>query len=147
MTTTTHKRSTHIDAPVEKVFAYVEDPHHFFAAMAPMSGDRSHFTDVTMTPEGVGSTYEWSDRWFLFPIHGVTTRSDYVPNERIVDHSSIGPTWTFTFEPDPMGTTLTLAFEASMRLPLVGKAVDALAWNGDRDIDAMLAFYKREIES
>lgn len=147
MTTIAHQRSTHIDAPVEKVFAYVEDPHHFFAAMAPMSGDRSHFTDVTTTPEGVGSTYEWSDRWFLFPIHGVTTRTECVPNERIVDHSSTGPTWTFTFEPDATGTTLTLAFEYSMKVPLVGKAVDALAWNGDRDIDAMLASYKREIET
>ena len=36
MTTTKHQRSTHIDAPVETVFDYVEDPHHFFA------GDGSH---------------------------------------------------------------------------------------------------------
>ncbi|HYN28778.1 MAG TPA: SRPBCC family protein [Dermatophilaceae bacterium] len=147
MTTITHQRSTHIDAPVETVFDYVEDPHHFFAAMAPMTGASSHFTNVTVTPEGVGSTYEWSDRMFLFPIHGVTTREEYVPNERIVDHSSTGPTWTFTFEPDPTGTTLTLAYEYSLKVPLVGKAVDALAWNGDRDIDAMLAYYKREIET
>jgi hypothetical protein len=28
-----------------------------------MSGDEPpHFTDMTMTPEGAGSTYEWSDR-------------------------------------------------------------------------------------
>lgn len=98
MTAITHKRSTHIDAPVETVFGYVEDPHHFFAAMAPMSGDR-------------------------------------------------GPTWTFTFEPNPTGTTLTLAYEYSLRVPLVVKAVDALVWNGDRDIDTMLAFFKRETEA
>ena len=34
-----------------------------------------------------------------------------------------------------------------MKVPLVGEAVDALAWNGDRDIDGILAFYKREIEA
>ena len=27
-----HKRSVHIDAPVEKVFDYVKDPQHFFEA-------------------------------------------------------------------------------------------------------------------
>lgn len=27
-----HKRSVHIDAPVEKVFDYVKDPQHFWEA-------------------------------------------------------------------------------------------------------------------
>ena len=33
------------------------------------------------------------------------------------------------------------------KVSLVGESVDALAWDGDRDIDLMLAFYKREIET
>ena len=109
MTTTTHKRSTHIDAPVETVFAYVEDPHHFFAAMAPMSGDRSHFTDVTMTPEGVGDV-----------------------------HLRAGPDGHH--HPD-------LGVRVLDEGPAGGKGRRRLAWNGDRDIDAILAFYKREIEA
>jgi hypothetical protein len=32
-------------------------------------------------------------------------------------------------------------------VPLVGMAADALAWNGDRDIESVLAFHKHEIES
>ena len=37
MSTTTHTRSIHIDAPVEKVFEHVEDPKNFYAAMAATS--------------------------------------------------------------------------------------------------------------
>ena len=143
MTTTTHKRSVHIDAAVETVFDYVKDPRHFFNAM-PGAGT---LTDVTLTPEGVGSTDAWKGSMFVFHIHGVMTREEYVPNERIVDHSSTGPVWTFTFEPDPTGTTLSLAFEWSTKVPLMDKAVDLVIWNGDRDLDTTLANLKKEIET
>ncbi len=143
MTTATHKRSVHIDAPVPTVFDYVKDPRHFFSAMS----ERDQLTDVTMTPEGVGSTYSWKSSLLAFHVHGVMTREEYIPNERIVDHSSTGPVWTFTFEPDPSGTTLSLAFEWSSRVPFVDKAVDLVAWNGDRDIDRMLAYFKKAIET
>ena len=83
---------------------------------------------------------------FLFPIHGVTTRTEYVPNQRIVDHSSTGPTWTFTSNRTRRARPWRWRYAYSLKVPLVGKAVDALAWDGDRDIDAMLAYYKREIE-
>ena len=147
MTTTTHKRSVHIDAPVEMVFDYVKDPRHVFNAMPGSVHASNAITDVTLTPEGVGSTYTWKGGMFGLHIHGVMTREEYIPNERIVDHSSTGPVWTFTFEPDPTGTTLSLAFEWSTKVPLMDKAVDRVLWNGDRDIDTILATLKREIET
>ena len=58
MTMTVHKRSMHIDAPVEKVFDYVKDPHHFFEAWPEEFRGHSALADVTTTPEGVGSTYK-----------------------------------------------------------------------------------------
>jgi hypothetical protein len=33
MSSTTHKREVHIDAPVERVVEYVKVPEHFLAAM------------------------------------------------------------------------------------------------------------------
>lgn len=145
MTTTTHKRIVHIDAPVETVFDYVQDPQHFFSAMDRRGGDT--LTDVTLTPEGVGTTYAWKASTFVFHIQGVMTREESIPNERIVDRSSTGPIWTWTFEPDPAGTTLTLAFEWSTKVPLMDKAFDLFAWNGDRDLDTILANLKKEIEA
>lgn len=144
MTTTTHKRTVHIDAAVETVFDYVKDPRHFFNAFP--GGDALAVTDVTLTPEGVGSTYAWKSSAFVFHPHGVSTREEYIPNERIVDRSSTGPVWTWTFKPDPTGTTLSLAFEWSTKVPLMDKAVDRVAWKGDRDLDTVLANLKKEIE-
>ncbi len=145
MTTTTHKRSLHVDAPVEKVFDVVQDPRHFFAAFPEQ--DDSAISDLHLTPDGVGSTYRWTTSMFGFHLTGVMTREQYVANERIVDRSSTGPVWTWMFEPDPTGTTLTLAFEYSTRIPMMDKVVDKIAWKGDRDLDAILANLKKSIEA
>jgi hypothetical protein len=145
MTTTTHKRIVHIDAPVEMVFDYVKDPRHFYDAMS--EGGSDSLTDVTLTPEGAVSTYEWKSTMLLLHIHGVMTREESIPYERIVDRSSTGPVWTWTFEPDPAGTTLSLAFEWSTKVPLMDKVVDLFAWNGDRDLDTILTNMKKGIET
>ncbi len=147
MTTTTHKRSVHIDAPVERVFDYMKDPQHFWDSFPGSARGNSTMTDVSLTPEGVGSTYAWRGKMFIFRIDGVMTREEYIPNERIVDRSSTGPVWTFLFEPDPSGTTLTVGFEYSTKVPLMDKAVDHLSWHGDSDLDKMLAHLKQSIEA
>ncbi len=145
MTMATHKRSVHIDAAVETVFDYVKDPQHFYNAFP---GDRKDMlTDVTLTPEGAVSTYSWKGRMLGFHIHGVNTREEYIPNERIVDRSSTGGVWRFTFEPGPTGTTLSLAMDYSTKVPFMDKVLDHVAWNGDRDLDTILANLKKEIET
>ena len=143
-----HKRSVHIDAPVARVFDYVKDPHHFFEAFPEQ--DRSHtaLTEVRLTPDGVGSTFRLMGRVFLlFYMEWVLTREEYVPNERIVDHASAGGVWTYTFEPDETGTTLSLAFGWSTKVPLVGDLIDRASWDGDHDLDLMLANLKKAIET
>jgi hypothetical protein len=75
------------------------------------------------------------------------TREEYVPNERIVDHSSTGPVWTFTFEPDPDGSTLSLAMELSTKVPLLDKLEAAIFSKGDQDLDAILGSFKKAIEA
>lgn len=147
MTTKTHKRSVHIDAPVERVFEYIKEPRHFWESFPESARGHDTMTDISLTPEGVGSTYRWKGRMFGFHIDGVATREEYIPNERIVDRSSTGPVWTYTFEPDPTGTTLSLAFEYSTKVPLMDKVVDRMSWDGDRDLDRMLANIKQSIES
>lgn len=147
MSTTTHTRSVHVDAPVEKVFEYVEDPQHFLEAFPESGRGQDTMTEVSLTPEGVGSTYRWKGSMFVFHIEGVMTREEYLPNQRIVDRSSTGPVWTWTFEPDPTGTTLSLAFEYSSKVPLMDKVVDRVAWHGDRDLDKMLTSVKNGIEA
>lgn len=81
-----------------------------------------------------------------FHVHGVMTREEFVPNQRIVDRSSTGPLWTLTVEPDQTGTTLALEFDYTSKVPLMDKVVDRVSWKGDRDLDAMLGTIKDGIE-
>ena len=148
MASAKHTRSIHIDAPVEKVFHYLEDPAHFIGAMP----EESHGTPPTVgavhrTPEGVVTTYECKYRELGMHMTAVFTREEYVVNERIVDRSSTGPIWTWTVEPDGTGTTLTLAYEHSSKIPLVGQGLDKVMWNGDKDLETMLAADKEAVEA
>jgi hypothetical protein len=146
MSTTRHVGSIHVDAPVETVFDYVKEPAHFYDAMPERM--RTRLKAVTVTPEGVGTTYEWVFGHLAgFELVGVVTREESVVNERIVDSSSTGPVWTWTLEPDGDDTTVTLAFEYSTKIPLMDKVVDAIGWRGDRDVEAILASIKDEVEA
>lgn len=155
MSTTTHTRSVHIDAPVEKAFDHVKDPHNFYAVMSEFPGSRltgyikAELTDVTMTPDGgLGSTWSFTGELFVFHFDATFTRDEYVPNERIVDRNTDDDTsWTFTFEPDETGTTMGMAFGFSSRVPLLGEVEDRIYWDGDRDLDTMLALFKKAIET
>jgi uncharacterized protein YndB with AHSA1/START domain len=143
-----HQRSVHIDAPVKKVFNYVKDPHHFFEAFP--EDDRRHMAlaEVNLTPAGVGSTFTMMGRVFLlFHMEWVMTREEYTANQRIVDHANVGGVWDYTFEPDETGTTLSLGFGWSSKVPFVGEVIDRVSWDGDRDLDRMLANLKTAIES
>jgi len=146
-TKTLHERSIHIDAPVEKVFDYMKDPHHFLEAFPEEDRSNMAISEVNLTAEGVGSTFSMVGRMFLFHVKWVLTREEYVPNKRIVDHANLGGVWTSTFEPDETGTTLSLAFGWSTRVPLVGQVADRVGWNGDADLEIMLANVKKAIET
>jgi uncharacterized protein YndB with AHSA1/START domain len=143
-----HRRSVHIDAPVGKVFAYLKDPQHYLEAFP--EEDRRHMAlaEVNLTPEGgAGSTYRLMGRMLLlFHMEWTMTREEYVPDERFVDHANTGGVWTFTVEPDERGTTLSAAFGWSSKVPFVAELMDP-GWNGDSDLDAMLANVKKAIET
>jgi uncharacterized protein YndB with AHSA1/START domain len=150
MPTTTHTRSVHFDAPVEKVFDHVKDPDNFFAVLYRAHPGMSGQITRRSAEIEEGSTYEWSGRWAFMPIHVVVTRTEYVPNQRIVDQQPepLGAmTWTHTTAPDATGTTLTLTGELSSRLPLLDKVEDKLTWKGDEDLDRYLAAYRSAIEA
>jgi len=136
------RRSIHVDAPVGKVFDHVKEPTNFVAA-DPEPVDLSN---VSLTPEGVGSTWETSWRAFGRRLHGVWTRQQYIPNERIVDHVSTGATWTFITTQDSDGTTLSLAFAFTSKWPLANKIISWLLPTQDRQLDRMLANYRQEIQ-
>jgi hypothetical protein len=103
MEVTARRRSIHVEAPVEAVFAHLEDPRKFVAAdPAPVE-----LSNLALTSEGVGSTWETTWRASGRPQHGMWTRREYVPNERIVDDVSTGASWAFTTMPGTSATATT----------------------------------------
>lgn len=136
-----HTHSIHIDAPVDKVFRYLEDPAHFVAAMP----EESHSTvgAVQRTPEGTVSTSEIKYRELGMHLTAEVTREEYVVNKRIVDRSSMGPVFTHSVEADDSGTTLTTSWDASKLM----KMIDAVFFHGDKQVERALATYKLEVEA
>lgn len=137
-----HTHSIHIDAPVEKVFSYLEDPAHIIAGM-PWESHGTHATlgAVERTPEGVVTSYE--NKFGETGKHYVFTREEYVVNERIVDHSEMGVVFKFSFEPDATGTTLTFTWDGTTLM----KVLDAVFYHSDKNAESTMATFKREVEA
>jgi uncharacterized membrane protein len=105
MSTMTYTHRTHIEAPVEKVFNFFKDPNNW--QELPRA---DQLTQVNVTDEGVGSSYR-----VMLPIPGLRIEADgvfteFIPNQRITDRSSLSlaGTLTFSFEPEGSGMKLTM---------------------------------------
>ena len=67
MDTSSATRSIEIDAPDEKVFAFVADPVKSMDAMQTLG--RVVVGDVEATPEGDVTSWTWSERFRLLPFN------------------------------------------------------------------------------
>lgn len=101
-------QSTHIEAPVEKVFDWFRDPRNW-PTLNPASQEA--VTQAHVAPEGLGTFHVWS----LKPLPGVRFEcfgvfTEFVPNKRIVDKWSMAleGTETYTFDTEGSGTRVTL---------------------------------------
>ena len=102
--------SIHIDAPVQKVFGYIEVPANFVDAMV---GNDIALGDVDRNPDGTVNSYEVSFRQLGIHMKTTMTRKEFVPGERIVDHASVGIDHVLVVEPDGTGTKFTYGWDAS----------------------------------
>lgn len=142
MTADKHTHSIHIDAPVEKVFGYVADPAHFVAVMP--GRNQATLGAVNRTPDGGVKTFEVKYRELGLHLTAEFTREEQVTNERMVDHSSLGVLFIYSFEPDDTGTTLTLSWDATKLM----KMVDTLSFHSsDKELESALSKIKQEIEA
>jgi len=113
---TVHK-SIEISAPVEKVFSYLEEPSNELEWIESMTGIRN------INGSGAGTHYECSWKMAGVQLHGETTRTEDIPNERIVDETNgLGmSSWTYTLEPHGNTTILDLELTYSLPEPVLRK--------------------------
>jgi uncharacterized protein YndB with AHSA1/START domain len=119
------RMSSYIDAPVEKVFDFFQDPTSQIDN--PPFGEMKVY-DVTRTKEGVGTHYSWTVKMAGVPLSGFAVYTEFVPNERIVekDSRSFVGEWEYTFAPDGSGTRLTMEHRqrSLWAFPVLSTAVD-----------------------
>jgi uncharacterized membrane protein len=139
----TINNSIHINAPVEKVFAYMTDPTNLPEWMVSMS-------EVTgVTGSGVGLNYQWKYKMIGIPLQGQTTFTEFVASERVVTESKggVASTFTFTFAPHEGGTTLDLKVEYTIPIPVLGKLAERLVLKrNEREASMWLENVKERME-
>jgi len=137
-------KSININAPVDKVFAYVSDPMNIPDWMVGMM----EVSDVTGS--GVGMRYHWKYKMIGVPFGGASTRTEHVPNERIVVESKegIASTFTFTFAPHEGGTKAALQADYTIPLPVLGKLAEKLVLKrNEREADLWMTNLKETLEA
>ena len=130
------KKSIVINAPAEKVFAYVTEP----TTMPDWFPGGVEVRNVMGS--GEGQQYEWTHKYVGILLRGQTTVVEHVPNKRSV-HQSIGTissVWTFSVEPHEEGTTLTIEVEYNIPIPVLGKLAEPFVVKRDtRTLESALA--------
>ncbi len=131
----TLKRSIVIDAPADKVFAYVNEPSTMADWLPSMVEVRN------VTGEGEGQQYEWTYKMAGMLLRGESIVVEHVPYSHSV-HQSIGminSTWTFDLEPGENGTTLTLDIDYVVPVPVLGKLAENIVMKrAGRNIECAL---------
>ncbi|MDQ4488785.1 SRPBCC family protein [Sinomonas sp. ASV486] len=137
-------RSVTINAPVEKVFAFLSDPTDWMLAFP----SESEVTDLDIKPGGVGTSAKWTAKIFGVNMSVTHEYREVIPNQRIVSKASAGPVVTFALEPVEGGTALTVDEDIDVQTPLVRVPLHALLvkWT-EGDIEAMVANVKSLVET
>jgi uncharacterized protein YndB with AHSA1/START domain len=143
-------QEVHIEAPVEKVFAFFADPNNF----NQLEGRGGDYVDVVVTPQGVGTHYRMVSRMAGVEVDIDGRYTEVVPNRRIVDDTRgslagdvLGGSFTYRFEPEGTGTRVVFDHThpgVVSRLPLLGHVIETqLAHSNQPVMDELKALLER----
>jgi len=135
------KRTININAPVAKVFDYVDDANNFPEFWPSM---------VEVKDVKKGESFRWVYKMAGMKFEGASKVIESIANERHGTKSSSGipNTFMWTYQPDQGGTKLTLEIEYTVPVPLLGKLAEAfIVKMNEREADTMLANLKTRMET
>ena len=122
--------TTRIEASVESVFGFFADPHRLLEWESTRTQMPTRVLDVTVTPEGVGTSFGVKGRVGPVWIRHTSRYTDVVRNERIVEtvKGRVLGQFAYSFRPDGSGTRFTLEHVpgAIGRIPVIGAPFDRL---------------------
>ena len=119
----TLKKTEIINAPIEKVFRYWQDPTNRLEVWPSLI----EVTDVKELPDG-GHSWRWVYKLGGVRFEGSSKDIEFVPNQRIVDKSTGGieSTFIWTFEPQDGGTRVGIEVEYTIPVPVLGKLAESI---------------------
>ncbi len=137
------KRSITVNTRVEKVYSFLRYPENQVEWLPGMID----IQDVH--GYGVGQRFRWTYKMMGVSLKGVGEVTEDIPNQRCVIKTtgSILSTWTWTFKPENMGTTINLVIEYEIPVPIIGKGGARLVLRqNEREADLAMAFLKDRLE-
>ena len=140
------ERTTVIDAPVEKVFAYITNPVHLPEIWPCLV----KVNDVHQMPEGTGTTYKWIYKMAGTYFEGIAKIIEHIPNQHLVveDEGGINAIRTTTLQPVGAGTKYTLRVEYAVPPSLLGNLNGGFIQRlNECETDVVLANLKAKMET
>ena len=137
-------KSVTINAPVEKVYAFMSEPTNLPEIWPSMV----EVKDVQPSPAG-GYNFSWVYKMAGVRFDGASETTETILNQRVVTKSTKGieSTFVWMYEPEDGGTKLTLEVEYTVPIPLVGKLAEAfIVKQNQHEADVMLANLKARME-
>jgi uncharacterized membrane protein len=132
-----------IAAPVSEVFSYATD----LRTMPDWIQGLVEVRDVIGT--GEGQQCEWTFKMIGVLLRGQAVVVESVENETAT-HQTIGmlaATWTNTFEPDEIGTKITIGVKYTLPVPVLGRLAEHLTVRRmRRDLGSSLLNLKELLE-
>ena len=134
-----------INAPVEQVFAYIEEPTNLPEIWPSMVEAK----DVQRLPNG-GTSFPWVYKMAGVRFEGTSEDTEYVANQRVVSETKGGveSTVTWMVEPEAGGTKVTFEAEYTVPIPLLGKLAEAfIVKQNEQEAELLLANLKAKMEA
>ena len=135
-----------IHAPVEQVFAYLQDPTSNPEWLPGMIAVK----DIVTTEEGVGSNFQWVYKMAGIQFEGKSTTVEFEPDRRFVVKSEggIASTWSWTFAVQDDGTRMDLVIDYKGPSPVLGKLAEALVLKqNEREANLAMVNIKARMEA
>lgn len=140
----TVKKSISINAPVEKVFEYVNEPTKLPEVWPSMVDAK----DIQILPNG-GKKFRWLYKMAGMRFEGMSEDVDVIPNQKIVSKTGGGveSTITWGFQAEGGGTMLTFESEYKVPIPLLGRLAEAfIVKQNEHEAEVLLANLKARME-
>jgi uncharacterized membrane protein len=139
------KKTITINAPVEKVFNYWQEPTNLPEIWPSMV----EVKNVKQLPNG-GHSFQYVYKMAGMRLKGTSEDIEYVLNQRTFNKSQGGvqATQTFTYQPEAGGTKMTWEIEYTVPVPLLGKLAEAVIVKmNERESELVLSNLKARMEA